>query len=277
MSPRQPKREPDELDKKILHAIRYWIEHRGMPPTVREIQEYVKASSTSVVDYHLRRLERMKFISRDNNGDGARKARNIRLLRALPHNADRSDDADFQGLAAFADQKYGMPRKPTPREKAQRQMVAPASNTVTLPVAGQIVASAPIPPFPQSSPDETVEVPQSLLPRTASRLYALRVSGNSMIDALIGDGDIVVLQETKEAAPGEMVAAWFKDTEESTLKRFQPEFKDDQLQRVILKPANPTMEPIVVEDPSRLEIQGKVVLVIRAIDSTIRKPTTKVG
>ncbi len=270
MSPRQPKREPDELDKKILHAIRYWIEHRGMPPTVREIQEYVKASSTSVVDYHLRRLERMKFISRDNNGDGARKARNIRLLRALPHNVDRSDDDDFQGLAAFA-------RQHTPREKARRQRVVPASNTVTLPVAGQIVASAPIPPFPQSSPDETVEVPQSLLPRTASRLYALRVSGNSMIDALIGDGDIVVLQETKEAAPGEMVAAWFKDTEESTLKRFQPEFKDSQLQRVILKPANPTMEPIVVEDPSRLEIQGKVVLVIRAIDSTIRKPAAKVG
>ncbi len=135
MSPRQPKREPDELDKKILHAIRYWLEHRGMPPTVREIQEFVKASSTSVVDYHLRRLERLKFISRDNSGDGARKARNIRLLRTLPHNVDGSASDGFEELAAFADQKYGIPRKPAPREKAQRQIVVPAHNTVALPVA----------------------------------------------------------------------------------------------------------------------------------------------
>ncbi len=274
MSPRQARKEPDELDRKILKAIQQWAEVRGLPPTVREIQEEVGASSTSVVDYHLRRLEKWGYISREHTKNGQRKARNIRLLRK-PHDVDATDDADLQDVLALARERHG--KKAAAALKGKPRRVVPANQVVALPLAGQIVASQPIPPFPDAFPDETVEVPQSLLPRTAQRLYALRVSGNSMIDALIGDGDIVVLQETKDAAPGEMVAVWLKDTEESTLKRFSAEYnKDNQLQRIVLKPANPTMQPIVIDDPSRVEIRGKVVLVIRTADNTIGKARSKV-
>jgi len=276
MSPRQPKREPDELDRKILKAIYRWTEVKGLPPTVREIQKEVGASSTSVVDYHLRRLENWGFISRDSAQDGQRKARNIRLLR-LPRGVDAAEEDDFRALRALAEKRRAEQAAQHPIFKGGPHRVAPAQQVVALPLAGQIVASEPIPPFPDAFPDEAVEVPQSLLPRTTQNLYALRVSGNSMIDALIGDGDIVVLQEAKDAAPGEMVAVWLKDTEESTLKRFAAEYdKNNQLQRIVLKPANPTMQPIVIDDPSRVEIRGKVVLVIRTTDNTIGKARGKV-
>ena len=91
-------------------------------------------------------------------------------------------------------------------------------------------------------------------------LYALEVRGDSMIDALIHDGDMVVMKHQQEATNGELVAVWLKSEKETTLKRFYRE-KD----RVRLQPANPTMQPIYVH-PSNVEIQGKVVLVIRKLE-----------
>jgi repressor LexA len=80
-----------------------------------------------------------------------------------------------------------------------------------------------------------------------------------MIDALINDGDIVVMEAASTAENGEMVAAWIRDREETTLKRFYHE--RDQVR---LQPANPTMDPIYVA-PDNVEIQGKVVAVIRSL------------
>jgi len=91
-------------------------------------------------------------------------------------------------------------------------------------------------------------------------LYALEVRGNSMVDALIHDGDMVVMKHQREARNGDLVAVWLKNEKETTLKRFYLE-KD----RVRLQPANPTMEPIYVH-PSNVEIQGKVVVVIRRLE-----------
>jgi len=277
MSPRQAKRELDELDKRILKVIYRWINGKGLPPTVREIQEEVGASSTSVVDYHLRRLEQRGYIIRDNAQDGQRKARNIRLA-PLPRGVDATEEDDINGLHALAARRHAGKTERQPAFKKTSQGVSISSHVVPVPLAGQIVASEPVPSFSDAFADENIAIPQSLLPRTTQNLYALRVSGNSMIDALISDGDIVVLQEVKDAAPGEMVAVWLKDTEESTLKRFAPEYdKDNQLQRIVLKPANPTMQPIVIDDPSRVEIRGKVVLVIRTTDNTIGKPKGKIS
>ena len=78
-----------------------------------------------------------------------------------------------------------------------------------------------------------------------------------MVDAMVGDGDIVVMQHRQEAVNGEMVAVWLKDREETTLKRFFLEKG-----QVRLQPANPTMDPIFA-DPTNVEVQGKVILVIR--------------
>jgi repressor LexA len=80
-----------------------------------------------------------------------------------------------------------------------------------------------------------------------------------MIDALIDDGDIVLMQQVNTAETGEMVAVWLKDEQEVTLKRiyFEPG-------RICLKPANRFMEPIY-QRPDNVEIQGKVVAVIRQV------------
>jgi repressor LexA len=88
-------------------------------------------------------------------------------------------------------------------------------------------------------------------------MFALQVRGNSMVDAMIGDGDIVVMQQREKADNGELVAVWIKDREETTLKRFYLEKG-----KVRLQPANPTMQPIFA-DPKNVEVQGRVVLVIR--------------
>ena len=90
-------------------------------------------------------------------------------------------------------------------------------------------------------------------------VFALRVSGNSMIDALIADGDIVLMEPVKSVENGDMVAAWLKKEEEVTLKRF---FREEDLIR--LQPANTQMKPIFT-DPANIEVQGKVVAVIRTL------------
>ncbi len=270
--PRKPRNTPGPMDKKILEAIRYWWDTFGIPPTVREIQQYVKASSTSVVDYHLRQLEKWGYIAREGGRRGQRRARNIRLLK-WPREV--TPGGTEESLAAFQRRKV----RATARHQAPVAAVSAETRPMaTLPLAGRIVASAPIPSFPEGfTAEDTLEIPLALLPSDTSRLYALEVQGNSMIDALIGDGDIVVMQETKEAAPGELVAVWLKSTNESTLKKFQPVYdQEDRLQKVVLKPANPTMQPIEIDDIADIEIMGRVVLVIRRPGDKAWRPRMKV-
>jgi repressor LexA len=89
----------------------------------------------------------------------------------------------------------------------------------------------------------------------------LHVQGDSMIDAMINDGDIVILKPAQEARNGEMVAVWLSDKNETTLKYFYKEKDGYRLQ-----PANPTMKPIMIKKSEPLEIKGKVVMVIRKVD-----------
>jgi repressor LexA len=91
-------------------------------------------------------------------------------------------------------------------------------------------------------------------------LFALHVQGDSMIDALVNDGDIVIMRQARRVENGEMAAVWLPEREETTLKRVYWEGN-----RVRLQPANPTMGPIYVNDPSKVEVQGKVVMVIRRV------------
>jgi len=105
---------------------------------------------------------------------------------------------------------------------------------------------------------ETVEVPADLLPSNI-RAFALRVQGTSMIDALVDDGDIVILEATPTAENGQMVAAWLKDRQETTLKKIYYEPN-----RIRLQPANKSMAPIYV-DPGNLLVQGRVIAVLRRL------------
>ena len=138
----------------------------------------------------------------------------------------------------------------------------PDVHLVRVPVLGTIAAGRPI-PVPDAvainEADELIEVTRDLV-GSANDVFALHVKGNSMIDAMISDGDIVVMQAAQTAENGDMVAAWITDREETTLKRFYLENG-----RVRLQPANPSMDPIFV-DPASVQIQGRVVAVIRNLN-----------
>jgi len=91
-----------------------------------------------------------------------------------------------------------------------------------------------------------------------SEVFALKVKGDSMIDAMISDGDIVIFRKQEEAKNGDMVAVWLPDRSETTLKYFYRE-NDSQVR---LQPAHPTMDPIYVH-PANCQVQGRVLSVIR--------------
>ena len=134
-----------------------------------------------------------------------------------------------------------------------------AQNLVRVPVLGRIVAGDPVPvPEGAFDPSQYVELTRDFVSEEDD-IYALEVSGESMIDALINDGDIVVMKHQQTARNGDMVAVWLKDEKETTLKRFYLEGK-----RVRLQPANPNMDPIYTA-PANVEIQGKVIMVIRQV------------
>ena len=129
---------------------------------------------------------------------------------------------------------------------------------------GQIVASAPV-AVPDDvgyyyDQDDMIEVSSWLLGGAdVGEVFALRVKGDSMIDAMIGDGDIVVFKKQAYAENGDMVAVWLDERGETTLKRF---FHEGE--RVRLQPEHPTMSPIYVE-AAHCQIQGRVLSVIRHV------------
>ena len=226
---------------KILEVLERFHNQNGYPPSIREICDKANISSTSVVNYYLNQLEESGYIERDG-----RVSRGIRLVKPL---------SDLTSSAATA------VRQST---QAVRQAV---EELLQVPVLGRIVAGSPVPvpasDFSYYDADSMVDIARSLLPareRASSDLFALEVQGDSMIDAMVFDGDIVVMKPATEARNGEMVAVWLRDRDETTLKYFYLENG-----RVRLQPANPTMKPIYIEDPATVEIQGKVIMVIRQV------------
>ena len=137
----------------------------------------------------------------------------------------------------------------------------PALERFSIPLAGYIFASAPVlvGDTPQTATDEVIELTRDMV-SDEGELFALRVKGDSMIDAMVNDGDIVVMKRVDRAHNGDMVAIWLSDRNETTLKKFYLENG-----RVRLQPANPTMGPIYV-DPDNVVVQGKVMLVLRQMN-----------
>jgi repressor LexA len=215
-----------ERHHKILNFVREYQYENGYPPSIREIGEKTGISSTSVVNYYLDQLEKRGLIERDR-----KISRGVRLA----------------GVNGSLD-------------------------TLRIPILGPIAAGSPIPEldpnisYLMDSEAHAVDIARSLLPskEKGEDLYALEVKGDSMIDAMINDGDIVVLKPATDARNGEMVAVWLPRDNEATLKYF---FKEKERYR--LQPANPTMRPIFVKKSEPLEIKGKVVMVIRRIDKLL--------
>ena len=218
-------------------------QEKGYPPSIREIGEETGITSTSVVNYYLEQLEKWGFIERDR--------RISRGVRIVPERLDEVAHLIGKGV---------------------RSVVQTATDLLKIPVAGRIVASAPVPvpasDFAYYGPEDSVEIARSLLPaRTKTEdLFALEVQGDSMIDAMVNDGDIVIMRKVgsnAEAKNGEMVAVWLPERDETTLKYFYKETN-----RYRLQPANPTMTAIYVDKREKLEIKGKVVMVIRKVATT---------
>ncbi|GAI41054.1 unnamed protein product, partial [marine sediment metagenome] len=131
-----------------------------------------------------------------------------------------------------------------------------------VPLLGTIAAGKPI-PVPTSDtwtsiPEETLQLTDEVT-RGKKGIYALRVKGFSMIDALVGDGDIVLVQQTSTVEDGEVAAVWLKIEQEVTLKEVYHEAG-----RIRLQPANKQMEPMYYQ-PEDVEIQGKVIGVLRKL------------
>jgi repressor LexA len=204
-----------EPQQKILSFITNYVEQNNVPPTIREIQFGTGISSTSMVSYHLKALERAQLLNRYE-----------RRSRGLVINEPTR--VHVQDIAA-------------------------------VPIVGIIGASAPV-PTPDAdvlaAAENSVQIARSMVGNTEG-LYALEVKGNSMIDALINDGDIVIMRRDQEVRNGDLAAVFLTDRNESTLKRVFREGK-----RLKLKPENPTMKPFYV-DARAAQIQGRVVCVIR--------------
>lgn len=217
---------------KILEVMQKYQDENGYPPSIREIGRQAKISSTSVVNYYLDQLEEAEYIQRDR-----KVSRGMRLLKTAEGEAFELGDT------------------------------AGASETlVSIPLAGRIgagIMALPASDFAYYDESTGVEIARSLLPEDTSDIFAVEVDGESMIDAMINDGDIVVMRHAKDARNGEMVAVRLADDDTMTLKYF---FKEGS--RVRLQPANPTMEPIYVDNPQQVEIQGKVLLVIRQVGAS---------
>lgn len=132
---------------------------------------------------------------------------------------------------------------------------------IRVPLLGSIAAGEPI-PVPssdmwRSEAIDTLELTEEIT--QGKQVYALRIRGLSMIDALIDDGDTVLMQPANTADNGELVAVWLKDRQEVTLKKL---FRERDMIR--LQPANCQMQPIFV-NPENVQVQGKVIGVIRKL------------
>jgi repressor LexA len=208
----------------MLKFIREFIDENGYPPTIREIGHAAQISSTSVVNYNLNILQSKGLILRD---------------REISRGVTMAD------------------RRKEPQQTND-------SMVLQVPVVGFIVASEPAPiPDENFSPlavDETIALTRDIV-RERGPVYALQVKGDSMIDAFIYDGDIVIMKPEDKPKNGDLVAAWLKAEKETTLKRF---FWEETKNRVRLQPANPNVQPIYVR-PSNLQIQGKVIAVVRQL------------
>ncbi len=207
---------------RILEFIYNYLEEHNYPPTIREIGKAVGIPSTSVVKYNLERLQEKGCIERSGEV-----SRGLRLK---------------DGPSLFPERTGG-------------------ARVVPVRKLGVISAGTPIAAFGQQEDPfagETLSLTADLVP-VGQPIYALQVKGDSMIDALVYDGDWVIIKHQDTAERGDMIVAWIKDKEETTLKYYHPEGAVVRLQ-----PANPAYEPIRVP-AEQLVVQGKVVAVVRQL------------
>lgn len=218
MTPRQ---------KKILETIQRSVAAHGYPPSMREIGDTVGLASLSSVTHQLSQLERMGYIRRD-----PKRPRAMEILLPL----------------TLGDEPRVLPHS---TEEEPEPHVASAVDAAMVPLVGRIAAGGPI--FADQLVEDVMPLPRQLVGH--GELFMLRVSGDSMIDAAICDGDWVVVRRQSNAENGDVVAALLDD--EATVKTFRQ--RDGH---TWLLPQNTSYEPILGDHAT---IMGRVVSVMRAL------------
>ncbi|SFQ12155.1 MULTISPECIES: transcriptional repressor LexA [Actinomadura] len=208
-----------QRQRMVLEVIRDSVQRRGYPPSMREIGEAVGLTSTSSVSHQLRALQRKGFLRRDPNRP---RAVEVRVPGATPV---RTDEEPYEPA----------PAHPTP---------------AYVPLVGRIAAGGPI--LAEEAVEDVFTLPKQLVGEGTH--FLLKVTGDSMIDAAIADGDWVVVRQQPVAEQGDIVAAMIDG--EATVKTFKR--RDDG--HIWLMPQNPAYEPIPGDEASVL---GRVVAVLR--------------
>jgi repressor LexA len=212
--------------QEIWNFLVEYVDRHGYPPTVREIGEHVGLASPSTVHAHLANLERAGLLRRDPT-----KPRALELIGR----ERREARSDLQGSGA--------------RGAGQSEQ----ADVTRLPLVGQIAAGGPM--LAEEHIEEYVPMPSSV-----KGDFLLRVRGESMIDAGIFDGDLVIVQRAQDARNGQIVVALAGDdesTDEATVKTFRQEQG-----QIWLQPENSSLEPIYAQ---HVQILGRVVGVFREL------------
>ncbi len=255
------KKDPKQKEEKsleILTAIRnYWREN-NTSPSIREIGEAAGISSSSHVDYCLNKLERQKMIIRKLIERKDKKPHRKIFLHPLelaknpldPKERTNVKAVDNKGIVSILD--FG------PIAAGYQLQLSDASFSMTM----------------KPEPDQSVvQIPESYIPSGVklSEVFALHVEGNSMRDAMLIDGDIVILQKISidRVKNGDIVAAWLIENQAPTLKRFEWGKRT-----IILRPENPSFKTLHLHK-DEVEIQGKLLAVLRFAQSVPFRSTRK--
>lgn len=208
-----------QRQKDILEYMGKEIDEKGYPPTVREICNALGIKSTSTVHKDISILEEYGFVRKDPSKPRA-------LILVNHKNKFYNDEVKPQ--------------------------VSATSETIEIPVVGNIAAGSPI--IAEQNVEDSFPVPARFVKNSGD--FMLKVRGESMIEAGILDGDYILVEQRNTANNGEIVVAMINDYEsEATVKTFYKENGHFRLQ-----PENSSMDPIIVDD---LTILGKVVGVFR--------------
>lgn len=218
----------------LLEFIHKRVQRDGVPPSFDEMKEALDLRSKSGIHRLITALEERGFIRRL-----AHRARALEIVK-LPD--AMQNKTGFTPRVIDGDKPDSTPVTALPVD----------NGSVDLPMMGRIAAGVPIEAISEAS--RNVSVPQSMV--GAGDHYALEVKGDSMIDAGINDGDVVVIRETTVADNGDIVVA-LVEGHEATLKRFRRNGG-----AIALEAANPAYETRVFRD-DQVKVQGRLVGLIR--------------
>jgi len=230
--------------RQILVMIRESIDDRGYPPSVREIGEAVGLTSSSSVSHQLKSLEKLGYLRRDPNRPRAM----VVADPSTPLPANLGDGGSMHSDSATGSAPTLRVVTEDPAADADSRV---RSGAALVPMVGRIAAGGPI--LAEQEVEAVFPLPRDLV--GDGELFMLRVSGDSMIDAAICDGDWVVVRSQATAENGEIVAALLDN--EATVKTLKR--RDGH---VWLMPHNPAYAPILGDDAT---IMGKIVSVLRKI------------